>query len=93
MKTVKKNSTENCHFYSCEKSLYIAWLCFRNATDRCLENQVTLKLLEIHDIRILHYTRHRDIIMYMYVVLTQMLCVYLHVVSVTEQAGLSLTWQ
>ena len=25
-----KNSTENCHFYSREKSLYIAWACFRN---------------------------------------------------------------
>ena len=23
-------STENCHFYSREKSLYIAWACFRN---------------------------------------------------------------
>ena len=23
-------STENCHFYSCEKSLYVAWACFRN---------------------------------------------------------------
>ena len=23
-------STENCHFYSGEKSLYIAWACFRN---------------------------------------------------------------
>ena len=26
----KNNSTENCHFYSREKSLYIAWACFRN---------------------------------------------------------------
>ena len=26
----KKNSTENCHFYSREKSVYIAWACFRN---------------------------------------------------------------
>ena len=25
-----KNSTENCHFYSREKSLYITWACFRN---------------------------------------------------------------
>ena len=24
-------STENCHFYSREKSLYVAWACFRNA--------------------------------------------------------------
>ena len=23
-------STENCHFYSREKSLYVAWACFRN---------------------------------------------------------------
>ena len=30
MKKVKTISTENCHFYSCEKSLYIAWACFRN---------------------------------------------------------------
>ena len=30
IKMVKKKSTENCHFYSCEKSLYIAWACFRN---------------------------------------------------------------
>ena len=30
MKIVKKKSTENCHFYSHEKSLYIAWACFRN---------------------------------------------------------------
>ena len=27
----KKKSTENCRFYSREKSLYIAWACFRNA--------------------------------------------------------------
>ena len=27
----KKNSTENCHFYSREILLYIAWTCFRNA--------------------------------------------------------------
>ena len=25
-----KNSTENCHFYSHEKSLYVAWACFCN---------------------------------------------------------------
>ena len=30
MKIVKKYSTENCHFYSHGKSLYIAWACFRN---------------------------------------------------------------
>ena len=29
MKIVKK-STENCHFYSHEKLLNIAWACFRN---------------------------------------------------------------
>ena len=23
-------STENCHFYTREKSLYVAWACFRN---------------------------------------------------------------
>ena len=27
---IVKNSTENCHFYSSEKSLYIVWACFRN---------------------------------------------------------------
>ena len=31
----QKNSIENCHFYSCEKSLYIAWACFRNDMQRC----------------------------------------------------------
>ena len=31
MKIVKKKKPENCHFYSNEKSLYIAWACFRNA--------------------------------------------------------------
>ena len=30
MKIVKKKSTEYCHFYRREKSLYIAWACFRN---------------------------------------------------------------
>ena len=30
MKKVKKHSTENCHFYSREKSLYVTWACFRN---------------------------------------------------------------
>ena len=29
----KKKSTENCNFYSREKSLYVSWRCFRNATD------------------------------------------------------------
>ena len=29
----QKNSNENCHFYSREKSLYVAWACFRN--DKC----------------------------------------------------------
>ena len=30
MKIVKKKTTENCNFYRDEKSLYIAWACFRN---------------------------------------------------------------
>ena len=30
MKIVKKQLTENCHFYSHEKSLYTALACFRN---------------------------------------------------------------
>ena len=29
-KNSQKSSTENCRFYSREKSLYIAWACFRN---------------------------------------------------------------
>ena len=28
----QKISTENCHFYSREKLLYIAWACFRNVS-------------------------------------------------------------
>ena len=31
----QKNSTENCHFYGREKSLYIAWACFRNEIQFC----------------------------------------------------------
>ena len=31
---VLEQSTENCHFYSREKSLYIAWACFRYAMSR-----------------------------------------------------------
>ena len=30
MKKLEKKSVENCYFYSSEKSLYIAWACFRN---------------------------------------------------------------
>ena len=30
MKIVTNIKTENCHFYSCEKSLYVACACFRN---------------------------------------------------------------
>ena len=26
----KNNSNENCHFYTREKSLYVAWACFLN---------------------------------------------------------------
>ena len=29
----QENSTENCHFYSREKSLYVAWACFRNVQE------------------------------------------------------------
>ena len=38
MKIVKK-STEKCHFYSHEKSLYVAWACFCNAKDRFLSRR------------------------------------------------------
>ena len=31
----RKNYTENCHFYSREKSLYIAWACFLNELKCC----------------------------------------------------------
>ena len=30
MKKVKKIATENCHFYSRDKLLYVACTCFRN---------------------------------------------------------------
>ena len=33
-KNGKTKSTENCYFYSREKSLYISWACFRNDTLR-----------------------------------------------------------
>ena len=35
MKIVPKKSTENYHFISREKSLYIAWACFRNDQQLC----------------------------------------------------------
>ena len=35
MKKVKEKSNENCHFLSREKSLYVAWACFRNALFFC----------------------------------------------------------
>ena len=39
----QKFSTENCHFYSREKSLYIAWACFHNdVSDYILTNQKSL---------------------------------------------------
>ena len=34
----KKKSTENCHFYSHEKPLYVAWVCFRNETYSSIED-------------------------------------------------------
>ena len=40
MKKVNKNSTENCHFYSREKSLYIAWACFRNVFQKMFSDAV-----------------------------------------------------
>ena len=36
-----KKITEKCHFYSCEKSPYIACVCFRN--DVLYTHHVTLK--------------------------------------------------
>ena len=35
MKKIKKKSTENCHFYSLEILLYIAWACLRNVLAFC----------------------------------------------------------
>ena len=35
---VEKKSTENCHFYSREKSLYVAWACFRNVQKLNVKN-------------------------------------------------------
>ena len=35
MKISENNSTENCIFYRHEKSLYIAWACFRNGSTIC----------------------------------------------------------
>ena len=36
----QNNSNENCHFYSREKSVYVAWACFRNALN-CAVNGLT----------------------------------------------------
>ena len=36
MKIDKTSSTENCHFYSHEKSLYVAWECFRNVKEHAV---------------------------------------------------------
>ena len=51
MKIVQIKSTENCHFYSREKSLYVAWACFRNGfgTSVSLEvwrcNEIPMEIL------------------------------------------------
>ena len=46
MKIVKKKkSTENCHFYSREKSLYIVWACFRNESSVYWQNSPVQKAL------------------------------------------------
>ena len=37
----QKYSTENCHFYSCEKFLYVAWTCFCNVF-HCIRDSVQL---------------------------------------------------
>ena len=59
MQIVKKKSTEKYHFYSCEKSLYIAWACLRNefflfqftAMIRISENVPrSIKVERIHEI-------------------------------------------
>ena len=36
----QKYLTENCHFYSREKSLYIAWVCFRNVFQQFLQAEM-----------------------------------------------------
>ena len=35
-KNIKKNISENEHFYSREILLYIAWACFRNVNAQCI---------------------------------------------------------
>ena len=39
MKIVEKKSTENCNFYSRDKSLYVAWACFRNGLPFTLQEE------------------------------------------------------
>ena len=45
MKKVKTNSTENCHFYSREKLLYIAWACFRNEGTQMKEEKILTRFI------------------------------------------------
>ena len=58
MKKVIKKSTENCFFCNREKSLYVAWACFRNVVVLCtckneedqtnLENEGARVLTSLH---------------------------------------------
>ena len=42
-----KNSTENCHFYSREKSPYKAWACFRNEISEGKKVSSDLELMQL----------------------------------------------
>ena len=39
----QKKSNENCHFYTREKSLHVAWACFRNVCQRSVNMTCLLK--------------------------------------------------
>ena len=55
MKIVEKFQPKIVIFYSCEKSLYVAWACFRNGlgvifTFVCLDNISLVKVLSERDV-------------------------------------------
>ena len=55
----QKNSTENFHFYCSEKSLYVAWACFRNGMKCLLRPVLSAKCIRCVFcilLKILHFT-------------------------------------
>ena len=48
----QKNATENCHFYSREKWLYIAWACFGNVLTFCLVTEPNLSYRNMRGVTI-----------------------------------------